>query len=232
LGGSGSAESATDTGPAPEDHEGSGQTRTSPPRKRSLRGGIEVVVLVAVALAIAVIIKTFLVQAFYIPSASMEPTLNVGDRVLVNKLAYAFHPPSRGDVIVFTDPKASCATTTTTTPTNPVSRLFSWVGRSLGLSQSGNEDFIKRVIGLPGETLQGKDGQVWVNGKPLQEPYLNGVKTGDFGPVHVPAGDLFVMGDNRGNSNDSRYCLGPVPISDVVGKAFVKIWPFSRIGWL
>ncbi len=189
----------------------------------------EIPALVVIAFVLALLIKSFLVQAFFIPSSSMEPTLMIGDRVLVNKLAYEFGgTPQRGDVIVFSNPHP-----TSEPHRNPVSAFFHWVGQGLGFSQPSNEDFIKRVIGLPGEKIQGKNGRVYINDQLLNEPYLPaGVSTSDFGPTVVPQGTLFVMGDNRGNSNDSRYALGPVPIKDVIGKAFVIIWPPSRIGGL
>ena len=184
--------------------------------KRKLSFLQELPVLLLVAFLLALLIKTFLVQAFYIPSESMDPTLKIGDRVLVNKLVYHFHPPRRGDIIVFSDP-------------HPV---------GLGLSTSPEKDFIKRVIGLPGDRVEVRVGAngvgvVYVNDVPLREPYLNALKeTRPYGPVTVPAGDLFVMGDNRMNSNDSRYGLGFIPADKVVGRAFIIIWPPSRFRWL
>jgi signal peptidase I len=203
-------------------------------RKRS--GGLsflqELPFLLLVAFVLALLIKTFLVQAFYIPSESMDPTLKVGDRVLVNKLTYRFHPPRRGDIIVFQDPNP-----TVQEHRNPVSGFFHWLGEGLGLSTDPNKDFIKRVIGLPGDTVEVRVvngvGIVYVNDHPLQEPYLNAIKeTRPYPPHVVPANSLFVMGDNRTNSNDSRYGLGFIPESKVVGRAFVIIWPPSRIRWL
>ncbi len=188
--------------------------------------------LLLVAFVLALLIKTFLIQAFYIPSESMDPTLKVGDRVLVNKLPYHFHSPRRGDIIVFQDPNP-----TVQVHRNPVSAFFHWLGEGLGLSTSPDKDFIKRVIGLPGDTVEVRVvngvGVVYVNGKALREPYLSPIKeTRPYGPTTVPAGDLFVMGDNRTNSNDSRYGLGFIPERKVVGRAFVIIWPPSRFRWL
>lgn len=199
-------------------------------RKKESKGKFaflrEIPVLIILALALALVIKTFLVQAFYIPSASMEPTLMTGDRVLVNKVIYRLHDPRRGDIIVFEDPNPG-----TEPDRNPLESFLDWLSQGLGFSRSSEEDFIKRVMGLPGETIEGRDGAVWVDGERIDEPYLNGVKTSDFEAVIVPEGELFVMGDNRSNSNDSRF-MGTIPIDRVVGKAFVKIWPPSRVGWL
>jgi signal peptidase I len=188
----------------------------------------ELPVLLLVAFLLALLIKTFLVQAFYIPSESMENTLKVGDRVLVNKVVYHLHPPRRGDVIVFEDPNGAVV------HRNPVSALFHWLTEGFGVSTSPEKDFIKRVIGLPGETVEMHLCVVYINGQPLDEPYLNPNKGTqcEYGPVTVPAKSLFVLGDNRGNSKDSRFGLGFIPYSKVVGRAFVIIWPPSRIGWL
>ena len=200
--------------------------------KRKARGPLsflrELPVLLLVAFLLALLIKTFLVQAFYIPSASMENTLLVGDRVLVNKLVYRFHPPRRGDIIVFEDP-----TPTAEPHRNPVSAFVHWLTEGLGVTSNPEKDFIKRVIALPGETIEINEGKVFINGKQLNEPYLNPIPDlSSFGPEKVPPGRLFVMGDNRANSNDSRRGLGTIPYDKVVGRAFVIIWPPSRVQWL
>jgi signal peptidase I len=185
--------------------------------------------LILLALVIAVLVKSFLIQAFYIPSPSMEPTLVKGDRVFVNKFVYDLDDVHRGDVIVFSDPDGS------TTERGVVGGFVHWLGEGIGVAQPENEDFIKRVIGLPGETLEIHDQTVYIDGNPLAEPYLTDAArraNGDFGPIQVPAGKLFVMGDNRGNSLDSRFGLGFVPIDKVVGRAFVIIWPPSDVGGL
>ncbi len=187
--------------------------------------------LIIVALVVAILIKTFLVQAFYIPSPSMEPTLHEGDRVLVSKLTYRFGEVHRQDVIVFTNPNLVAPRS----DRGAIGGFFHWLGEGIGLAQPENEDFIKRVIGLPGETVQISNDTVHIDGGPLDEPYLTAharTCNGDFGPVTVPAGALFVLGDNRCNSADSRFGLGFVPIHDVVGHAFVIIWPFSDAGGL
>ena len=186
----------------------------------------EVPGLVLMAFVLALIIRTFLFQAFFIPSPSMEPTLIQGDRVLVNKIPYYFHDPRRGDIIVFSNPNPQA------TPSRGfVGGFFHWLFQGLGFQQPENEDFIKRVVGLPGDVVEGMHGFVYVNGVKLNEPYLT-QHTQPFPATTVPAGKLFVMGDNRGNSLDSRFGLGFVPIDNVIGKAFVKIWPPSRAGLL
>ena len=178
------------------------------------------------AFVLALVIRTFLFQAFFIPSPSMEPTLIQGDRVLVNKIPYYFHDPRRGDLVVFENPHP-----TVTTERSVLGGFFHWLFQGLGFQQPENEDFIKRVIGLPGDVVEGKGGSVYVNGEKLEEPYLT-QKTQAFDPKTVPPGKLFVMGDNRGNSLDSRFSLGFVPIDKVIGEAFIKIWPPSRFGLL
>jgi signal peptidase I len=178
-----------------------------PPGKRqsATRQAVEWVVFIAVALGIALLIKTFLFQAFFIPSESMVPTLKVHDRVLVNKLSYKMHPIHRGDIVVFTRP-----------PNEP----------------SDIKDLVKRVIGLPGETIEGRNGQVYINGRLLEEPYLpRGTITPTFSPVIIPANSIWVMGDNRQNSADS-HVFGPIRESSIVGRVFLRIWPLSRIGFL
>jgi signal peptidase I len=185
----------------------------------------ELPLLIVIAFLLAILLKTFVVQAFYIPSGSMEPTLVPGDRVLVNKVLYR---PDRGDVVVFQGPGPE-------PDRGLVEGFLHWLSEGLGFVRPPNEDYIKRVIGLPGETVEIHDHTVLIDGRPLAEPYLTRaakLSMSDFGPVRVPPDSLFVMGDNRGNSNDSRGSLGFVEESRVVGGAFVKIWPPSRAGWL
>ncbi len=173
------------------------------------RNAVEWIVVVVGAVVVALLVKTFLVQAFRIPSESMDPTLQVGDRVLVNKLSYRLHDVNRGDVVVFTRP-----------PNLPE-----------GPDQPA--DLIKRVVGLPGDTVQAKDGRVFVNGRPLDEPYLpEGTRTENLGtPVVVPEGQVLVLGDNRANSADGRV-FGTIPEDTIIGRAFVVVWPLSRFGGL
>ena len=166
---------------------------------------IEWVSIIFTALLAAFLIKTFLIQAFYIPSPSMEPTLMVRDRILVNKLSYRFRDVSRGDLVVFERPP---------TETGAV------------------RDLVKRVIALPNETVEGHDNQVFVNGKALPEPYLpDGVVTSTFGPERIPPGHIWVMGDNRSNSSDSRV-FKSVDQDRIIGRAFVRIWPLGDFGLL
>ena len=185
----------------------------------------ELPVLIVLAFVLAIVLKTFVVQAFFIPSGSMEPTLKPGDRVLVNKL---FYSPSRGDIVVFEDPKPGPQP-----DRGIVGGFLHWLSEGLGFARPADEDFIKRVIGLPGETVELRNGRLFVDGKEVSEPYLRGPKDErNYGPTTVPEGKLFVLGDNRLNSNDSRFGLGFVPEDKVVGEAFVTIWPPTRIGWL
>ena len=203
----------------------------------------ELPLLLVVAFCLAVLIRTFLVQAFFIPSKSMEKTLLVGDRVLVNKVVYDMRDPLRGEIVVFrgTDNWAPEVT-------EPISNAFGaklgrTVGDLVGVSRPGERDFIKRVIGLPGDKVACCDakGRVTVNGVGMDEPYIADGYNSDlsqppnptqctsrrFTEVTIPAGDMWVMGDHRGVSQDAR-CQGPVPIKNIIGRAFVIVWPSSR----
>lgn len=178
-------------------------------------GVAEWVIVIVGAILLALVVKVFLLQAFYIPSLSMYPTLHEGDRVLVNKLSYRLHDVNRGDVIVFERP-----------PTETSSNI---------------PDLIKRVVGLPGESITIENGSVFVDGQRLDENYLpDGTVTSSANapnkctpdaPCVVPAGQVWVMGDNRGDSKDSRY-FGPIDESSIVGRAFITVWPLGRFGLL
>ena len=187
-----------------------------------MRGFLEWGAVVVGALAVALLIKTFLMQAYFIPSGSMEPTLQIGDRVLVNKLSYDFGDIGRGDLIVFNRP-----------PNQP----------------DGEDDLIKRVIALPGETIEIRDGQVFIttvdnpNQQRLEEPYLaesitttglvntQACASATATSCEIPEGFVFVMGDNRPGSRDSRV-FGPISEDLVVGRAFLRVWPLGDIGFL
>jgi len=180
-------------------------------------------VLVVTAMVIAFVIKTFVAQAFFIPSGSMIPQLLVGDRVVVSKIAYRLHDPRRGDIVVFDAPNQVEEKDDSPLPKKVVKGIL----ESVGLSTPSTEEYIKRVIGLPGEKVEGHDGRVYVDGRELVEPYLpQGPTTRDFAPITLGAGQLWVMGDNRENSSDSRV-FGAIEESTIVGRAFVKVWPLT-----
>jgi len=203
------------------------KARAGSKRSPGARSLIEWGAIIVAALLVAFLIKTFLIQAFYIPSASMEPTLQPGDRVLVDKLSYSLHSVHRGDIVVFHKPADDNDPTVT--------------------------DLIKRVIGLPGETIaSGPNGEILIDGKPISQPWLTPAAEAAPGPpitnrnqlgqadcantgrpvnyCVIPQGDYFMMGDNRGDSSDSR-AIGPIPKSLLIGRAFVLVWPLSRITW-
>lgn len=183
----------------------------------------ELPVLIVIAFVIALLLKSFVVQAFYIPSASMEPTLKVGDRVLVEKISTRFGEPGRGDIVVFE--KDLGAPEAPSDRENVLEKIGDAFKELFGFPTEGRQDFIKRVMAVGGDTIQGRDGVVFVNGEQVEESYLpEGVTTSEFGPVDIPDNMIFVMGDNRGNSDDSRS-FGPVSVDTVVGEAFLLIWP-------
>lgn len=202
----------------------------SVPWWRTKRGRtlLEIPVLVLIALVVTIAFKAFVAQAFYIPSASMEPQLREHDRVLVSRTSYRLHEPRRGDIIVFPSPTAP--------PDDPgfVRGLIDDVLDTVALGNRGDEEIIKRIIGLPGEHVEGRDGGVLIDGRPLIEPYLPaGTVTSDFDPVLVPDGEVFVLGDNRGNSHDSRFAdFGTIEIDSIVGRAIARIWPPGRTAFL
>jgi signal peptidase I len=212
---------------------------TSEPRPHKKSFLRELPGIVITALIISVLIKTFLVQAFYIPSGSMENTLLVNDRVLVNKLADKPDEIRRGDIVVFRDPGGwlgDAATPGRGGVLGGLRNALVFVGLAPAV---GEEDLIKRVIAVGGDTVQCcTAGHMTVNGVPLDEPYLYPSDLGtpsqtDFGPFKVPIGKLWVMGDHRSVSEDSRAHRdqpgqGFVPVSDVIGRAFTIVWPINR----
>jgi signal peptidase I len=190
----------------------------------------EFVPLVLSALVLAILIKSFLVQAFFIPSGSMEPTLRPGDRILVCRVCKVFSDPTYGDVVVFSDPHPAPHANR-----GLVGGFAHWLGEGIGVARPEDDDFIKRVIALGGDTWELRRGVLFVNGARVREPYLSPERDSrDFGPETVPDGMLFVLGDNRLHSGDSRFPppggLGYVPEAKVIGEAFVVAWPLGRIG--
>ena len=201
------------------------ETQTERPAERKHRPfWRELPVLVVIAFVIALLLKTFVLQAFYIPSASMATTLRIGDRVLVEKLSYRLGDPDRGDVVVFEKDLGGALPVQEEEP-SVLGRIGDAFKGLFGFPTGTQQDFIKRVIAVGGDSVEGRDGVIFVNNREVDEPYLDpGVETSSFGPVDVPEGTIFVMGDNRNNSDDSRN-FGPVPVDTVVGRGFLLIWP-------
>ncbi|MEX2588159.1 MAG: signal peptidase I [Actinomycetota bacterium] len=189
----------------------------------------EVTLLGLIALSSALFLTTYVIQAFFIPSESMEDTLQINDRVLVNKLAYRFGEPSVGDLVVFA---AESDQVTEEEPDTVFARAYNTVATALGLKSSA-QDLIKRVVALEGQTVEIETGLLFVDGEEVvDEPYRKDFQAmRDYGPQTVPEGHVFVMGDNRRNSSDSRV-FGPIPEESLVGKAFALIWPVERLEWL
>ncbi|MBT8208153.1 MAG: signal peptidase I [Acidimicrobiia bacterium] len=187
----------------------------------------ELPILILIALVAAVIIKTFFIQAFFIPSGSMLETLQIDDRVMVNKLSFTFSDVGRGDVVVFDQ---FCGATDPNAGENVAEKVFRNIAEAIGLS-TPQSDFIKRVVAVGGETLEIADGAVTIDGLAIDEPYLPAElslpSSLNYGPITVPEDHVFVMGDNRDNSKDSRSC-GPIHQDQIVGRAFVIIWPPSH----
>lgn len=216
---------------SPVDERPLAEPNVSQPKRSFLA---ELPVLMLIAFGLALLLKTFVIQAFFIPSRSMEPTLLIGDRVLVNKVVYDLREPQRGEVVVFTHEDGTTFPEEPD-PDNPFGQLFRSLGSGLGLSRAGEKDFIKRIVGQPGDTVEMRDGIVYVNGQPLPEAtmaeggYLSMRDQRDFGPITVKPDHYFVMGDNRPNSDDSRGSLGQIPRQAIIGRAFVIIWPLGHV---
>lgn len=161
--------------------------------------------ILAIALVLALLIRTFAAEPRYIPSQSMLPTLQVGDRLVVEKISYYLRSPAAGDIVVFDTPP----------------RLLEGYGR--------DQAFIKRIVAVAGQTVKIENGQVYLNGVPQQENYIAEPPKGTWGPLQVPDHQYFVMGDNRNNSNDSRY-WGFLPREYIIGRAWLRFWPLDRLG--
>ena len=166
---------------------------------------VGIVVLLAVNVAASALVRdTF--RNWYIPSEAMKPTLQIGDRIATEELSYRLHDPRRGDIVVFEAPPAAATTQIAT--------------------------IAKRIVGLPGEEIEGRRGRISIDGRPLEEPYLPpGVKSRTFGPERIPDGSYFVLGDNRQLSKDSTF-YGPIERDAIVGRAFLRSWPLDRVGTL
>jgi signal peptidase I len=187
----------------PEDPDGEAPARR---RDSGVRNLVEWVAIIGGAFLVAFVVKTFLIQAFFIPSGSMLPTLHEDDRVLVNKLSYDLHDVHRGDLVVFERPESDAA--------------------------GQIRDLIKRVVGLPGETIEERDGDVYIDGRRLEEPYLDdGTRTTNLRQQRIPDDHVFVMGDNRGDSMDSRV-FSAIDEDLIVGRAFIRVWPVTDLALL
>jgi signal peptidase I len=192
---------------------------------------VELVTIIVVAIGLALLIQAFLVKPYRIPSASMEPTLDIGQRVLVNRLGNHFGDPSVGDVIVFHPPAGAVAAAGQQCGAQPPDGQ---VCMKETAAEAKDTTFIKRLVAGPGDRIKVQGGVVWRNGKRINEPYTRPCTGGgcDFpSEVRVPAGHWFMMGDNRGDSDDSRF-WGPVPRAWIIGNAFATYWPPKRIGLL
>ncbi|MFO7291842.1 MAG: signal peptidase I [Actinomycetes bacterium] len=184
--------------------------------------------LLFTALAVAVVVKTFLIQPFYIPSESMLPTIEINDRVIVNKLAYRFGEPEPGDVVVVLNPALTDEQLQESIPEAVIRSIL----EAVGVRSRPEVDLIKRVVAVEGQTVEVADGRLYIDGVPQEEPYLLEPDIrGTFGPQVVPEGHVFLMGDNRNSSLDSR-AFGPVPVEEIIGQAILRIWPLDRFGTL
>jgi signal peptidase I len=187
------------------------ETSTAKTTDHKINPVVEGLQTLGLSIILALGIRTFVAEARYIPSGSMEPTLEINDRLVVEKISYHLNPPQRGDIVVF------------------------WPPDSLFPEEEQRKDaFIKRVIGLPGDTVEVRDGTVFINGMPLEEDYIKAEPDYTWGPETVPAESYLVLGDNRNSSFDS-HAWEPdsfVPAENIIGKAVVRFWPISRIGGL
>ena len=188
---------------------------TPAPKKRNK--ALETVETIVVAVLLAVVIRAVVAEARFIPSGSMLPTLQIGDRLIVEKVSYYFTDPDRGEIVVFYPPLPGQAELTSQ------QRFMRWLGFTT------ESAYIKRVIGLPGETVMVSNGVVYINDKPLTEDYIQAPPYSDMAPITVPSDAYFMMGDNRNNSRDSRV-WGTLPRKNVIGRTFLRFWPLSTLG--
>lgn len=230
------------------DEEEEGETRDSKKKRTTKQIVLEVAIILAVAAVAAVLIQSFLVRAFLIPSGSMEPTFKIGDRIMAEKVTYYFREPRRGDIVVFRYPPWDEDADNTT---NRWYWPFEQIAETLHLAHRSTTPYVKRVIATGGERVKIEDGVVYINGEPIDEPYLpdeykgnddfpeDSDGYGDIGEIEVPEGYLFCMGDNRRNSSDCRTWyrqrkgqpdMGMIPERAVIGKVFLRWWPLSRFG--
>jgi signal peptidase I len=222
----GASGGAVDDGAGPK-----GVTPVEPEKRRGGGSGSflrELPVLLLIAFVLAFLLRTFVVQVFYIPSSSMEETLQINDRMVVEKITNRFREPRRGEIWVFEGDDLGV----TPEGQNGVQRAVRVVGQFIGIVPASARDFVKRVVGLPGDEILIEEGRVYVNGEALDEPYVVHDDKSDFGPVTVPQDRLFFLGDNRPNSSDSRRSLGFVPTEHLVGRAALIIWPVDHGGLL
>jgi signal peptidase I len=202
---------------------GDGEAPPGRTTRHWVRSLAEIPIIATLAVVIVLVVRAVLVQPFYIPSASMVPQLEVNDKILASRLSYHLHPIHRGDLVVFHAPPGINVGSS--------GGALSWLTGPLGLSPR-DDVLVKRVIGLPGETVEGHGGHVFIDGRLVIEPYLGPtVRTDDFPAKVIPPGMLWVMGDNRTDSEDSRI-FGPIKEHSVIGRAFVKVWPLGSLSFL
>lgn len=225
----------TSDAPLSDDPRGGKHAAATRKSSRGWRAVREFVLIIVIALGLSAVVRAFVVQAFYVPSASMEQTLLVNDRIIASRVTTEFSGVARGEIVVFKDPAAWLPE-----PPPPAGGPLGWVQQALTfvgvLPSDSGKDLVKRVIGIGGDRVACCDsqGRIVVNGVPLDEQYVVGPTDQVLFDVDVPEDSVFVMGDNRGDSRDSRFHLdennGSVPVDNVVGRVVVVMWPFDRLG--